>query len=102
MSQTWEDRKKPNFGWEFGVFGQNWGLQCFLLWVSFLLSSYYQVQFTVKLMSVTWENGKTTNFRPAFGIFPPNLPPKIFSESSASTSCKTLFQVCSKLCSYAI
>ena len=63
MDQTWENGKKPNFGLNFGSFGQNLGPKYFFLWVVPLLDVRHccklsYMQFQVKLMNQTWENDK--------------------------------------------
>ena len=83
--------QKTNFGSNFGLFTPNLGLQKFFgeFYLQELLNivlGYYPVQFKRKLTNQTSKNSKKTNFGPNFGPSAPNLGPKKFFVSFASTS----------------
>ena len=57
------EKKKPNFGADFGLFGPNLGLQTFfrgfyLYLMLEIVATYHCMHFQGKLMNQPWENGK--------------------------------------------
>ena len=92
MKKAIENIKKPNLGPDFGLFTSKYEPPKIFLEVYFhellnIVSSYYRMQFKVKLMIEAGENDKKPNFGPDFGSFPPKLSSQNFFESSSPTSC---------------
>ena len=86
MKKALENVKKPNFGPDFGPFTPKL-LQFYFHQLLTIVSSYYRMQFKVKLVNEAWENDKKPNFGPDFGPFAPKLSSQNFFESSSPTSC---------------
>ena len=92
MKKALENIKKPNLELDFGLFTpkleppKNF-LEFYFHKLLSIVSSYYRMQFKVKLMIETWENDKKPNFGPDFGSFPPKLSSQNFFESSSPTNC---------------
>ena len=92
MKKAIENIKKTNLGPDFGLFTPKYEPPKIFLEFYFhellnIVSSYYRMQFKVKLMIEAWENGKKPNFGPDFGPFAPKLSSQNFFESSSPTSC---------------
>ena len=92
MKKAIENIKKPNLGPDFGLFTPKLEppkifLQFYFHQLLTIVSSYYRMQFKVKLVNEAWENDKKPNFGPDFGPFAPKLSSQNFFESSSPTSC---------------
>ena len=98
MDQTWENGKKPNFGLNFGSFGQTLGPKYFFLWVVPLSDVRHccklsYMQFQVKLMNQTWENDKKKpSFGHDFGLSNPGSDSQFFLVKNLALSVTTYYR----------